>query len=57
MILDWAWDAYANAQAVYDSAGEVTKPYEYVYHYKPLWEACLVKASERLAALLNYIYS
>jgi hypothetical protein len=57
VILDWAWDAYANAQVVYDSAGEVNKPYEYLYHYKQLWESCLVKASERLAALLNYIYS
>ncbi|GHS99791.1 endonuclease [Bacteroidia bacterium] len=56
VILDWAYDAYANAQVVYDSADETGKPYEYLYHYKPLWEECLVKAAERLASLLNYIY-
>jgi hypothetical protein len=55
-ILDWAYDAYTNAQVVYDSVDETGKPYEYVYHYKPLWEKCLVKASEQLASLLNYIY-
>jgi hypothetical protein len=55
-ILDWAWDAYANVAVVYGSADEVNKHYEYVYHYKSLWEECLVKASEHLASLLNYIY-
>ncbi|MDR2853989.1 MAG: S1/P1 nuclease [Prevotellaceae bacterium] len=55
-ILDWAWAAYANTQVVYASVDEVNKPYEYVYHYKPLLEKSLVRGAEHLAALLNYIY-
>ena len=55
-ILDWAWETYADAQTIYASVRETEKPYEYVYHYKPLMEKRLVKAAEHLAALLNYIY-
>jgi hypothetical protein len=55
-ILDWAWETYISAQTVYASAEEVGKPYEYVYHYKYLWENNLIKAAEHLASLLNYIY-
>ncbi|MDR0547454.1 MAG: S1/P1 nuclease, partial [Dysgonamonadaceae bacterium] len=56
LILDWAWDVYTNTQMIYASVEETKKPYEYVYHYKPLLEKSLVTAAEHLAALLNYIY-
>jgi hypothetical protein len=56
VILDWAWECYGRTQIVYASANEVNKHYEYVYHYKSLWEESIVAASEHLAALLNYIY-
>ncbi|GHV59129.1 endonuclease [Bacteroidia bacterium] len=56
-VLDWAWDVYNDAQAVYLSANQTTQPYVYLYHYKYLWEKELVKAAEHLAILLNYIYN
>ncbi|MDR1527374.1 MAG: S1/P1 nuclease [Dysgonamonadaceae bacterium] len=55
-ILDWAWNIYLCTQDIYASAADTGQSYEYIYHYKPLWEKCLVEAAEHLAALLNYIY-
>jgi hypothetical protein len=55
-ILDWAWTIYHRTELIYATSKETSKPYVYIYNYKPLWEKSLVEAAEHLAALLNYIY-
>jgi hypothetical protein len=56
IILDWVWEIYQVTELLYASINEVSKPYDYSFHYKPLMERSLVHAAEHLAALLNYIY-
>jgi hypothetical protein len=56
-ILDWAWDIYNDAQAIYLSVNQTTQPYVYLYIYKSMWEKDLVRAAEHLAILLNHIYN
>lgn len=58
-VLDWAYGIFQTLPVVYGSALSFEKKssYSYVYYHKPLYETCLVQSAERLAAVLNYLYS
>ena len=56
MILDWAWANYQLAEQIYNDIELTTRPYHYMYKYRPLMEAQLHAGGNHLAMVLNSIY-
>lgn len=51
-----AWKTYQIQKEIYKDS-KITKPYQYIYKYKSVWESQLVAGGVLLAEILNYIYN
>lgn len=55
-VLDWAWNTVQNGEQIYADVELTSKPYNYIFKFKNMWESSLMLGGLHLAAILNAIY-